>query len=759
MWKTPRTLPALALIAPCCCCGDDRSVRHPDGVSDAPADTTLSGSAGIGEPELPPQPACGEVRLLELVAEAARFVPGSSVSLRTGLSAGDPGACTVQLELEVTHLGDVVHTQVQEVALAAGIEQTAVLRFQPPPDDFRGYMARLSSPASSEELSTAIDVSSSPYVFPRYGFISSFPSDQLRERSREIVGVLAEGYHTNLFQLYDWFWRHEELVARAEDGSLANTWTDLFGRSNSRATLQDIVDAIHDENGAALGYVTMYAAREDYEQLSGIPRSWGLFEQPSAEDQVSLSFGGGRYLFLFDPANPAWQARMSSAYAEAINAFDFDGVQIDQFGPHPTRYRANGQPVELNATFVPFLEAVDAALERNDPSRAACVFNLVAGEADGYGVLEVAQTSACDVLYSEIWFTTDTYEKLRIYIEQLREIGGGRAVVLALYPQYGEDVGLVLEAEDAELNRVAVHDNHAGFTGTGFVNQFESVGDSISWNLDVEQDPTVTFVFKYANASRQPATRTLFIDDEAVGKLRFPSRDSWDTWAFDAWLQQEVSPGRHEVRLAYAPDDVGVVNIDRLTLGAFDEPSVRLQNAVVFASGATPIQIGDDVQSLAHEYFPNRSKTLRPALREALRAQYSFITAHETLLFGQDVEPIAERLARIAARSDGHSLITEGSGGIWTALRRAPAGDVIHLVNLVGVDNDQWRDPAAVPALQERVSLRYEVDDASAVRDVLWATPDVGPGTFSPLAFTAGEGYVDFEVPRLAYWGVVLLRR
>lgn len=730
----------------------------PEGLGNDSAGASDAGAPGGGAALRTTQPACEQVSLLDFVPEAARFVPRSGVSLRAGLTALDPEPCSTTLELQVTHVGEVVLRQTQQVAVVPGIEQTVVLRFDPPNEDFRGYMALLSSPGSSEQLSTGVDVSSTPYVFPRYGYISQFPAKQLPARSREIVSVLAEQYHINLFQLYDWFWRHEDLIPRDPDGEVRNTWVDLFGRVNSSATLEDVIEGIHLENGAALAYVAMYAARENYQTLSNVSPEWGLYQSPAIKDQVSLAFGGERYLFLFDPANPAWQAYMASEYVEAIDTFGFDGVQIDQFGPRATLYRASGEPVELRDTYVPFLEAIDAALEKNDPSRSACVFNLVDGAVDGYAVQEVATSGACDTLYSEIWFATDTYEEIRAYIEQLRLLSGGRAVVLALYAQYGQDVGTIIQAENGLLDGVSVATDHPGFTGTGFVSEFDAVGDSVTWEIGFERDPLVTFVLRYANATGQVATRTLVVDGEAVGKLTFPSRDSWNEWSFDAWLQQYVGEGEHEIQLLYAPDDVGVVNIDRLNLSAFDEPSVLLQNAVVFASGATPIQIGDDLQSLAHEYFPNRSKTLRPSLREALRDQYSFITAHETLFFAPDVTPIYERLDRISAVSEGHRLIAEGSGGIWSLLRRAPAGDVIHLVNLVGVQNAFWRDPAAPPTVQERISLRYRVEDPSSVREVLWATPDLPPSTFNPLAFTIGDGYVEFQVPRLGYWDVVLIR-
>lgn len=696
--------------------------------------------------------------LTEFVPEAARFLPGSTIRFRAKLTTAQARPCQTTLNLEITHVGEVLHHQARAIPLSPGTEQTAVLYWQPSDRDFIGYMARLTVEGSTEERSTGIDVSSSPLAYPRYGYISVFPPAQTRADSQRIVSDLAERYHINLFQMYDWFWRHEDLLPQAADGGIPESWVDLFGRTNSRDTLRDLISAIHEENGLALGYIAMYAGREGYEQLSGVSPAWGLFQQPAAQKQEATSFGGDRQLFLFDPSNPAWQAHMAAESVDAINALGMDGVHIDQFGPRPTLYRADGTPVELRDTFAPFLEAVDSALTSNDPRRAACIFNLVDGQVNGYAVEAVARTSACDVLYSEIWFTTDTYEELRAYIEQLRRIGGQRPVVLALYPQYGEDVGVALQSEDADLVGVAVDTDHPDYSGAGFIDEFDSVGDSITWSLDFEQEPTATFVFRYANATGQVATRTLLLDGQPIGKLQFGSRSSWNDWAFDAWLQQRVGSGTRRLTLAYAADDVGTVNIDRLTLGSFSEASVRLQNSVVFASGATPIQVGDDLQSLSHEYFPNRSKTLRQSLREALRSQYSFITAHETLLFAAEVEPIVERLERVQAVSPGHVLIAEGTGGIWTTLRRTPVGDVIHLVNLKGVDNELWRDSAPEPVVQDRITLQYRVDDPSLVSEVLWATPDEGPGTFAALEFSATDGYIQFEVPRLAYWDVMLVR-
>ena len=665
-----------------------------------------------------------------------------------------------ELTLNMHDLTNIVSTQQRSLRLEPDAATEVSFSWTAPSEDYRGYMAVLREAASGAAASTGVDVSSQPARYPRYGYISVFPPEQTAERSSQLVSTLSRKYHLNMLQLYDWFWRHEDLIPRQADGGVQPTWIDLFGRVNSWATILDIVDASHQRNTSVMAYVAMYAAREDYEQLSGVSPAWGLFHTAAAEAQLALSFGPERHLFLFDPRNRDWQNLMAAQYSEAMSAGGFDGVHIDQFGPRPTAYRADGTPVELNETFAPFLEAVDQALPERGANGAPslCAFNIVDGIVGGYGVEPVATSFACDFLYSEIWFANDTYGSLRDYVEQLRHLGGGRAVVLAVYPQYGEDVGVVLEAEAATLQGVSVGSDRSGFSGSGYVGEFDAVGDAVNWSVQLDEEALVSLVFRYANPFDESASRSVVVDGEAVGQVQFAARPGEVQWAFDAWLQVRLEAGTHAVSLTHSHEDSGSVLVDRLTLGEFDEASVRLQNAVIFASGATPILVGDDEQSLAHEYFPNRSKSLRPSLQRALQSQFSFITAHERILFAPDVTPTAERLTSIEALSS-HTLIDSGSNGIWVLPRHTPVGDVIHLVNLRGVDDARWRNAAPTPEPTESIRLRYRTENARDITRVAWATPDAATGELSTLEFTVADDSVEFEVPSLQYWNLVLLQR
>jgi hypothetical protein len=445
---------------------------------------------------------------------------------------------------------------------------------------------------------------------------------------------------------------------------------------------------------------------------------------------------------------------------DAVGTLGFDGVHIDQIGPRYGTLRADSSPLELPGTFPQFLETADARLSANDPQRAACTFNIVDGTVDGWAVSEVARSEACDFLYSEIWFKTNTYADLRRYVEQLRDIGRRRPVVLAAYAQYGEQIGPVFEAEGlTTLNGAGIADNELGFTGLGFVDSFDNRGDSITWRIDLPEASTESLVFRYANGSGHLVTARVYVNGSLAGDARFNTRAEWSAWATDVYLQAQLKAGSNIVTLVLEEDTEGAVLVDHLNLGQFDEDAVRLQLAATFASGATPIIIGENEQSLAHEYYPNRSKSVPPPLKRAIRDYFSFISAYETLLFPPEVKPIEDGTSRLVATT-GQKLIEQGADGIWVVPRRIGPYDMFHLVNLVTLD-DLWRNAAETPPVQTNIGLRYYVGD-DTVRSVNLASPDFRFGRTLHLAFTRGQDdrgrYIEFTVPRLTYWDMLYVK-
>jgi dextranase len=522
---------------------------------------------------------------------------------------------------------------------------------------------------------------------------------------------------------------------------------------------------VHNYNALAMAYVMIYAAREGYAERWPISPSWGMFQQPNAVGQVSLDFSAsspGTRLFLFDPGNSGWQNWMTSQYVDAIKTFSFDGVHVDQLGQRQGVLGADGSPIDLPHAFASFLEAADARLSANDRQRAACTFNLVDGTVNGWAVPEVAGSTACDFLYSEIWYKTNTYDDLRRYIEQLRSIGRHRPVVLAAYAQYGEGAGPVYEAEGATAltGGAGIANNVPGFTGLGFIDSMDHPGDSITWTIGLSEASTEALVFRYANASGHTVHGRVSVNGNAVGDIQFPSLADWSAWATSSHVSAQLVAGTNKVTLSIAEETGSAMFVDNLRLDQFDEPAVRLELGAIFASGATPIFIGDDQDSLANEYYPDRSKAIPPPLKRAIRDSLSFISAYETLLFAPEVVPLGSGTGSLVALS-GQKLIDSGANGIWVVPRRIGPYDTLHLVNLVTLD-DTWRTAkVGPPPVQTGIKLRYYVD--GTINGVYLASPDFNFGQAASLPYTSGQDdrgrYVEFTVPQLVYWDMVYLRR
>jgi dextranase len=574
------------------------------------------------------------------------------------------------------------------------------------------------------------------------------------------VERLSREFLVNAYQLYDWSWRHEKLVETGPDGQVVPVWTDLFGRPIAWSAITEYVDAMHRRGAAAMGYVMIYAAREGYAERWPISPSWGIFAQPGAREQLHTQYANDVFLWLFDPMNPGWQAWETGEYKQAVDRAGFDGVHIDQLGPRFDVYLADSTKVDLAARIAPFLGETRRVLAQVHPERAACAFNLVDGAVDGWATREVATSNTCDFLYSEIWFRTNTYDELRRYAEYLRGLSGGRAAVFAAYSQFGEEAGPIYEAETARLRNVHVAADQPGYTGTGFVAALDTPGAAITWAIDLEEAQNVSLVFRFANASGRIARRHVSVDGTRVGDVSFFASDEWSSWSSDAYVAQSLQSGHHEIELSFQPGDEGAVNVDHLTLGSFDPEAVQLADAVMFASGVTHIEIGDDLAGLAHEYYPNLSKSVTPALQRALRRFYGFAAAYENLLFAPDVAPVDPGPAPLQLLS-GQRLDDHGAGVIYPIFRRAPDAEIVHLVNLIGVDDDQWRNTAPPPQPQTDLRIRYRLGAGSRATGMFVASPDVQAGRPIPLSYTTSEdasgSLVEATIPRLEYWDMLVI--
>lgn len=125
------------------------------------------------------------------------------------------------------------------------------------------------------------------------------------------------------------------------------------------------------------------------------------------------------------------------------------------------------------------------------------------------------------------------------------------------------------EAEDAELGGSAnVQDEHAGFSGTGYVGGYENVGASTTFTVSALADAEADVEIGYANGPNPfqgDKDVSLYVNGEFAKKLTLPDTGAWDSYS-TVEERLNLRAGSNEISIRYDEGDDGNVNIDYLDM-------------------------------------------------------------------------------------------------------------------------------------------------------------------------------------------------
>lgn len=195
------------------------------------------------------------------------------------------------------------------------------------------------------------------------------------------------------------------------------------------------------------------------------------------------------------------------------------------------------------------------------------------------------------------------------------------------------------------------------------------------------------------------------------------------------------------------------------TPGEFNEHSVRLTDAAIFAAGGAHIELGD-TGMLAREYFPNKNLTMSKPLVDAMRNYYDFLVAYENLL--------RDGLTDNKNKIEINGINTSNNGKqdtVWTYSKEKKGFEVIQMINLLGMRRPAWRDDGAnydAPSAQKDLKLNYTVKQGK-IKDVYLASPDFNGGKSVKLKYTTKSGgdgtQLQINIPKLQYWDMVYIEK
>jgi dextranase len=323
----------------------------------------------------------------ELLPTRATYAAGDSVAIEVRGAAG-PG------EVILRRLGD----EVLRVAYTGG--DSIVLAWLP----VGTYGVELVTEAASAR--TAIEVTADARARLRYGFAVDYSP------GRDLVGIsdTIRRLHLTDIMLYDWAYRHADLLGGGED------YRDALDQPIALRTVRDLVAAAQAAGARALGYAAVYAVG---------PAEWDDWKHRALLTATGEPYGLGDFLFILDPASPDWLASFTGQLDRSVKEVGFDGFHLDQFG-YPKRATVpDGSRVDVADSLRTLIESVRDALPD-----AQLVFNNV-NDFPTWVTGKIRQ----DAVYIEVWAPTLTLGSLGTLVTRARSVAGEKPISIAAYQE------------------------------------------------------------------------------------------------------------------------------------------------------------------------------------------------------------------------------------------------------------------------------------------------------------------------------------
>jgi hypothetical protein len=118
------------------------------------------------------------------------------------------------------------------------------------------------------------------------------------------------------------------------------------------------------------------------------------------------------------------------------------------------------------------------------------------------------------------------------------------------------------EAENGTFSTGSTVDsNHAGYSGSGFVNTPNAEGAYVEWTVNAAQAGTATLTFRYANGTAGDRPLDIAVNGTTARPgLSFPSTSTWTSWQ-NVTTTVSLNAGSNTIR-ATATTAGGAGNLD-----------------------------------------------------------------------------------------------------------------------------------------------------------------------------------------------------
>jgi dextranase len=189
--------------------------------------------------------------------------------------------------------------------------------------------------------------------------------------------------------------------------------------------------------------------------------------------------------------------------------------------------------------------------------------------------------------------------------------------------------------------------------------------------------------------------------------------------------------------------------------GQLNKPGILLTNAVIFAFGGAHLELGEHY--LSNEYFPNSNLQATSSLKKSLVSYYDFLVAYQNILrdggtFISDFN-IQNTNGKFALNN-----WPPQQGSVSYLAKQFADKDVLHFINFKEANSLEWRDNNGTqkePLVVKNANILFQT--TKQVKKIWLASPDFKGGVATALTFTQNNNDVNFEMPELEYWNMVVI--
>lgn len=143
------------------------------------------------------------------------------------------------------------------------------------------------------------------------------------------------------------------------------------------------------------------------------------------------------------------------------------------------------------------------------------------------------------------------------------------------------------EAENAALTGGAVKaTNHAGFSGTGFVEGLWTKGAAAQFSLNVAYAGNYSVNLRYSNGFTEDKTLSVYVNGVKVKRIPLLAQGNWDKWV-ERYDNLELKAGGNTITYKYDEGDTGNANLDSIGVTEAATWHYEAENGTLAGSAST----------------------------------------------------------------------------------------------------------------------------------------------------------------------------